>query len=281
LTRTDLEKGLQRLSKLVEEVEAFDPDQIRERYPPEVGTLENRVKDAIEKTFPVESTQYNRYIHAGDIHPLGSMYMGAPPPVSDYVEQVKGALPHTISTLRDAIRSIEDELTEIGEQPPSVGPPQKPGQPNPKKPSRKVFIVHGHDDGTKETVARFVEAIGYQAVILHEQASKGQTVIEKIEANKDVDFAIVLLTPDDVGSAAGGELKPRARQNVILELGYFIAHLKRSHVVALMRDDIEVPSDFSGVIYISLDTRGAWKSLLAVEMKSAGLDIDLNKAAGF
>ena len=88
--------------------------------------------------------------------------------------------------------------------------------------SRKVFIVHGHDDGARETVARFLERIGLEAIILHEQANQGRTIIEKVVANSDVGFAVVLLTPDDEGCEKGGNPEPRARQNVLLELGYFI-----------------------------------------------------------
>src|SRR5690606_12147790 len=88
--------------------------------------------------------------------------------------------------------------------------------------SRKIFIVHGHDDGAREAVARFLERIGLEAVILHEQANQGRTIIEKVVAHSDVGFAVVLLTPDDEGCAKGGKPEPRARQNVLLELGYFI-----------------------------------------------------------
>ncbi len=84
--------------------------------------------------------------------------------------------------------------------------------------SSKVFIVHGHDGEARETVARFLNNIGFEPVILNEQANKGRTIIEKVEANSDVGFAVVLLTPDDVGRAnSATELEPRARQNVLLE----------------------------------------------------------------
>jgi hypothetical protein len=96
--------------------------------------------------------------------------------------------------------------------------------------ARKAFIVHGRDDGAREAVARYVEKLGFEAIILHEQANQGRTIIEKIEAHRDVGFAVVLLTPDDVGSIKGEALQPRARQNVLLELGYFVGRLGRSRV---------------------------------------------------
>lgn len=129
--------------------------------------------------------------------------------------------------------------------------------------SRKVFIVHGHDDGARETVARFLERIGLEAIILHEQANQGRTIIEKVVANSDVGFAVVLLTPDDEGCAKGGNPEPRARQNVLLELGYFIGRLGRDKVCALKRGSLEIPSDFAGIVWETMDSNGGWKQALA------------------
>lgn len=143
--------------------------------------------------------------------------------------------------------------------------------------SHKVFIVHGHDDGARETVARFLERIGLEAIILHEQANQGRTVIEKVVAHGDVGFAVVLLTPDDEGCAKGGVQEPRARQNVLLELGYFIGRLGREKVCALKRGILEIPSDFAGVVWEEMDSNGGWKTALARELAAAGHNIDWNK----
>jgi len=146
------------------------------------------------------------------------------------------------------------------------------------KSSRKVFVVHGHDNETKQTVARFLEKLGLEAVILHEQSNKGLTIIEKFEQNSDVAYAVVLMTPDDVGAAKkdADKLNARARQNVVLELGYFIGKLGRKNVAAILRGDIERPSDYDGVVYIGYDLYDGWKLLLAKELKEAGLNVDLN-----
>jgi hypothetical protein len=142
--------------------------------------------------------------------------------------------------------------------------------------ARKIFIVHGHDDGAREGVARYVEKLGFVAIILHEQASQSKTIIEKIEAHSDVGFAIVLLTPDDFGARKGEQPRDRARQNVLLELGYFVGRLGRSHVCALKRGDIELPSDFGGVAYVTFDENGAWRETLGRELEAAGFEIDWN-----
>lgn len=142
--------------------------------------------------------------------------------------------------------------------------------------SKKVFIVHGHDEGARESVARFVERIGFEPIILHEQANKGRTVIEKVEANSDVSFAVVILTPDDEGCRKGGIPEPRARQNVLLELGYFIGKLGRERVCALKRGIVEIPSDFAGIVWESMDAGTAWKQALGRELEAAGHTIDWN-----
>jgi len=144
--------------------------------------------------------------------------------------------------------------------------------------SNRVFIVHGHDNAAKEGTARFLEKLGLQPIILHEQPSGGRTIIEKFEMfSRSASFAVVLLTPDDVGavSSNSANLQPRARQNVVLELGYFMGRLGRDRVCALYSGGIELPSDYQGVIYVEMDTSGAWKAKLAQEFVQARLPINL------
>jgi predicted nucleotide-binding protein len=142
----------------------------------------------------------------------------------------------------------------------------------------RVFIVHGHDELVKTQTARFIEKLGFEAIILHEQASRGKTIIEKIETYTNVGFAIVLYTADDKGNSKGeagtGQLNDRARQNVVFEHGYLMAKLGRDRVVPLVNGRIELPGDISGMVYVS-DTD--WQIDIAKEMKSAGYPVDFNK----
>lgn len=141
----------------------------------------------------------------------------------------------------------------------------------------KVFIVHGHDDAAKEMTARFIEKLELTAIILHEQASGGKTIIEKIEQYSDVGFAIVLYTPCDEGKAKNEtNYKDRARQNVVFEHGYMIGKLGRENVCALVKGNIERPNDISGVVYIAMDNNN-WKADVIKELKAAGYDVDANK----
>jgi predicted nucleotide-binding protein len=146
--------------------------------------------------------------------------------------------------------------------------------------TNSIFIVHGHDEQAKESSARFIEKLGLNAVILHEQANEGKTIIEKLEKHTDAAYAVVLFTPDDVGASASTpkNLQARARQNVLVELGYMAAKIGRNRVCVLRKGDVEIPSDFLGVLYIDVDSDGAWRLKLAKELKVAGLNIDLNDA---
>ncbi len=148
--------------------------------------------------------------------------------------------------------------------------------------SDKIFIVHGHDEEMKQTVARTVEKLDLKPIILHEQANGGKTIIEKFEAHSnDVSFAIVLLSPDDQGCKVKSfpdKAKFRARQNVILELGYFIGKLGRDRVFVLHKNssDFEMPSDIMGVLYTPYIE--GWNLKLVKELRDCGYyKADANK----
>jgi hypothetical protein len=155
-------------------------------------------------------------------------------------------------------------------------------KPHSKELSKDIFIVHGHDDAMKISVARIVEKLGLNPIILHEKPSKGRTIIEKFTDYSNVTFAIILLSPDDMGydkKVGQGEAKYRARQNVIFELGYFLGKLGRTRVLALFREekDFEIPSDYSGVLFVPFTDTGRWQIELVKELKACGYNVDANQ----
>lgn len=140
---------------------------------------------------------------------------------------------------------------------------------------KKVFIVHGHDNGLKQEVARLVEKQGLEAIILSEQANRGKTIIEKFEEHSDVGAAICLFTGDDYGRTKDAEEdKLRARQNVVFEAGFFMGKLGRENVVLIANPDIEIPSDLKGFVYTN---EKSWQIDALKELKTIGYAIDLNK----
>jgi predicted nucleotide-binding protein len=170
-------------------------------------------------------------------------------------------------TLRDLIEVVEAEP----DVPPNPAPSSETSTPSPKSGpktrSNKVFVVHGHDGGLKNAVARFIEKLGLDATILHERPDRGRTVIEKFEQEADVGYAVILATADDladsakaIASSTGGlspdALNERARQNVVFELGFFVGRLGREGVTLVKDAGVELPSDYAGVVYAG---RSEWQ----------------------
>ncbi len=283
LTIEKMKHGIVRLEKLIKEIEAFDPQIIQKRWSNEVKALETNIEGVLTSVFGHDTVECNRYkgavrLDQGPViaKPFWIGAGGGPTHHDDAHEArlyVSEGKERSIHLLRQAIGWLHDEIA-AQEQTVSV----VDSEASPQTLSRKAFIVHGHDDGAREAVARFLEKIGFQAIILHEQANQGHTVIEKVETHGEVGFAIVLLTPDDTGCKVGDMLRPRPRQNVLLELGYFIGRLGRTRVCTLATSDkMELPSDFLGVVWEPFDKSGGWKTILGRELRAAGFDIDWNK----
>src|SRR5262245_31489183 len=221
------------------------------------AVLEARIDEALSETFGHGTPTYQRYSSAGHLDTAPISYAG-PIPMQDVISGLKRGKERAIALLGEAVRSLEERLGDLGE--PEV---LEDAATAAAAPSLDVFIVHGHDDPAKTEVARLVERSGLNAVILHEQPNAGKTIIEKFEHHGgSAGFAVVLLTPDDVGGPDKDNLKWRARQNVIGEMFWFAGRLGRDRVCALIKGDVEMPSDFAGVGYTEMDDRGAWKAVV-------------------
>lgn len=184
----------------------------------------------------------------------------------------------TTSTTKD----IAAEVTNNGE--PDFGtdstltfpevPNQKADETSRKSPNR-VFVVHGQNESARDEVVKFLSRVGLIGIVLHDQPNMGRHLLTKfIEEAELVTFAIVLMTDDDVGGLKGDKLAPRARQNVILELGYFLSHLGQSRICALVTPGLETPSDFDGIVYIKMDDDGKWKTELKRELQAAEMPLN-------
>lgn len=188
-----------------------------------------------------------------------------------------------IEDYRRLVQSHLDRLESIYERfeliPEVTGSAHRISQVSSESQSKTVFVVHGTNEVAKVNVARFLEQIELKPVILHEQASEGLTIIEKIERYSDVGFAVIILTADDEAYPHGkADLKAnRARQNVILEFGFFIGKLGRERTAVLYENKVELPTDIHGLVYIPLDTGNGWKLDLAKNMKAAGIEFDMNR----
>ncbi|MDN7820898.1 nucleotide-binding protein [Burkholderia vietnamiensis] len=276
LTPAAIERGIARLGERIVELRAFNVGSVPDGNSPELTALSTDIKDTLERCFGENTSAYRRFQSAAHLQFRPMMFGENYPQRRHYQDGARENIAQSIVLLESAQRALQQDLEDAQHE---AAASSDSSVVTPSALSRRVFVVHGHDGEAREMVARFLKAMDFDPVILHEQANQGGTVIEKFEANSDVGFAVVLLTPDDLGrSLKEAELKPRARQNVLLELGYFIGRLGRNKVCALKRGDVELPSDYVGVVWEKMDDGGGWKLALARELKAAGHEVDLNKA---
>jgi hypothetical protein len=269
LTPAQKRDAISRLTKRLQELEAFDPNSVDGGLDPRVVALSQALDRTLVHIFGAATLDYDRY---KDIIELGTvLYAGGETPIATQRKYLEEDKSKAIAVISGIIAGFQEDLEEFG----SFASGEAP---LPVVAPRKIFVVHGHDAAAKAEVARFVERLGFEAIILHERPNKGRALITKFrEEAAGVGFAVVLMSPDDLGKAEKAvDLNQRARQNVVFELGFFIGKLGPERVAALVKGDIELPSDYDGVVYISLDNED-WQTKLGVELQAAGFEFDWNK----
>ena len=250
LTLDQMKRAIPRLQARIAELEAFAPESVSRRWSPEVKAIKASIEGTLEVAFGHGTVKYNRYERAAELD-HGPLIAGRQASIQEVRKYLEDGKQQAIVLLRQAIRGIEEEIRDQ-----EIVEVLVPVQPQAERDPSKVFLVHGHDGEVREAVARFIsERLGLEPVILHERPNKGRTIITKFrEEAAGISFAVVLMTADDLGKAsAAPDLQPRARQNVVFELGFFIGALGPEHVAAIVKGTIERPSDFDGVVYISFD----------------------------
>ena len=263
MAHTDKHKAIERLRKALDEISELEPLSANS---PQFEKWQRDTRIAIANTFGSNSG------HVSDFKAVKFF----PFVIGMYRLDPKKAYTEGLESAAALLESMIDEINEYWEDQSGAGSSDNRG--NEQVNTKEVFVVHGRDGGAREKVARFLEKLGPKPVVLHEQPNQGRTIIEKFEDFAHVGFAVVLLTPDDIGTLKddAGNSKPRARQNVIFEFGYFIGKLGRENVCALVQGDLEIPSDYDGVLYTPLEDSGGWDKRLVQELKSAGYEIDAN-----
>jgi len=226
--------------------------------------------DFLVRVFGSDSPNINSVRYADGDEPLFAGMSDV-----DYSNYLRSGMQNKIKVIKACIEQLNVDI-QLRENSNPISEPQTPENDTP---SNKVFVVHGHDEGLKETVARFLEKLNLAPIVLHEKPNKGRTIIEKFSDYSDVHFAVVLLTADDEGKSikSAKQLKPRARQNVVLELGFFLGKLGRAKVCALYEKGVEIPSDYEGVLFLPLEPHDSWKFSLVRELKAAGFSVDANQ----
>lgn len=187
--------------------------------------------------------------------------------------------PYRRAGVQEVVSILEASKLELELTTESVSNPSDTEESEPPARSTRIFIVHGQDDARKYELESYLQKLVEESpIILHQQPNGGRVLIEKFEDSvSSVGYAVVLLTADDLGRPSALESKdelPRARQNVVFEMGFFIGLIGRAKVAILYDSGVELPSDINGLVYIPLDSAGAWKSKLASEIDHSGIPVD-------
>ncbi|HGM5583269.1 TPA: TIR domain-containing protein [Pseudomonas putida] len=273
LNPAQIKLGIERLDERLGDLEAFDVDKLVKGRSSELTALETAITETLIRCFGENTSAYRRYSGAGKLRYSPSVISSRSQ--VDYRTPTARNVGDAIALLQQAKKALGDDLVDYQQLIASTPPQTKA----PIAPCNEVFVVHGHDEAALQGLARFLEKLGLEAIVLREQVDQGRTIIEKFEACANgVGFAVVLLTPDDLGGAvSAAEPNARARQNVIFELGYFAGKLGRGKVCLLRKGSVEIPSDLYGVIYTEMDSAEGWHTKLVREMKAAGLQFDANR----
>jgi predicted nucleotide-binding protein len=270
----EIDRGIAKLRRRIEEVGGLEQAGIS-YDDARVRTAETNIRESIRDIFGQNSPEFTDH-QPHNIWHGGYNYLDNP-------RQLQGkfmaGVVQTKTMIEGLIGRLDEKRADLATAPAMQGAADTAAAAA-QVDTRAVFLVHGHDNEAKHAAARFLEQLHLSAVVLSERPDEGRTVIEKFERESNVGFAVVLMTPDDIGYQLGMEdnPRPRARQNVVLELGYFVGRLTRARIAVLYKGAVELPSDYHGVLYIQMDDRDGWKLRLARELKQAGMEVDLNDA---
>lgn len=252
----ELARALELIQRQIDEAKKGSPDNF--------GEWRNRTEVVLRAVFGEDSVTLKKF---SSVKYTPGMYFSG--------MDTSGYQPAGVRQVIAILESAKLEI-EIAEESRDPGPPDAEDG---GVASTRVFIVHGQDNARKYELEAYLQKLLADApVILHQEPNGGRVLIEKFEESAaSVGFAVVLLTADDLGRSAAletGDERPRGRQNVVFELGFFIGLIGRARVAVLFDHGVELPSDISGLVYIPLDDAGAWKGKLASELDHAMIPVD-------
>jgi predicted nucleotide-binding protein len=277
LSRDQMRNAIEVLTRRLNEIDLFNVASVASRGDPHVERLRLSINDSLSLIFGRGTPRFDSYsVSALMTMPLRVEIVPSATP-TDFQRALTEGLELARQKLMGLVDRLREEMSLLPEQIaiPAVDPEVRVAVGN-----AEIFIVHGRDEALRLKVEMLFQSQGFNTTVLADKPGMGKTIIEKFEAHADAaGYAVVLMTGDDFGYLANetGNARPRARQNVILELGYFYAKLGRARVHVLNEPNVEWPSDILGVAYTSVDPSGAWRFALLNELAAAGFTVDLNK----
>lgn len=254
----DVTKKLQLIDKQVSEA--------KDGHPEDFAAWKNQTEVVLRAIFGIGHPIYESFLKTR----FSSQVISADRPSDGAVFREKG-----VKSVLALLGGAKLELQLMTEAPTTANDGESDRSKAPA--NGRVFIVHGHDSSLKNETARFLRDLtGEDPVILHEQPDGGRSLIEKFEASAaTTGYAVVLLTADDLGRAKGEPNdRPRGRQNVVFEMGFFFGSLGRGNVAVIHDEGVEEPGDVRGMLYVPRDDAGAWKMRIAREIDHAGIAVE-------
>lgn len=264
----EIHRGIVKIERRLQDVRGLQVEGVR-HGDQRVNNVEAAISKTVLEVFGSASSEYQRHRH---YRIVSSWPMNAPD--QEYQRNFEEAIPGTLTMLQGMIDSLRESALDLES-------PSAPELMQRATDGDGIFLVHGRNEDWLREVELLLKNLLLQPKILRKEPNCGQTLIEKFELHAaGIGFAVVLLTGDDEGrlqpitggNAAEASFVKRARQNVILELGFFLGRLGRSKVCALYEEGVEIPSDYSGVVFIPL--KSGWKAALVKELQAAGIKFD-------
>jgi predicted nucleotide-binding protein len=270
LSVSDLKMAITKIDRRINELEGFDVKIITERFDAKTEALKGKINQTLADIFGYDTVEYKKY----GIWSLENLPMtGERYPLPEVQQAYQKGIGDAIIELNSLKEILVENLQDIEQ---NFSPYSKPIETMTVINNMEIFIVHGHDDEAKMELEHFVSEIGLTPIILHRKADEGLTIIEKFEKHSKVGFALILITPDDEVRDSAGKIIERARQNVIFEMGFFLGKLGRGRVCCIRKEDVEMPSDISGVIYKPFKSKiDEVKYALITELKAAGYKLKI------
>jgi predicted nucleotide-binding protein len=271
-----LKGGLASLKGRIADMRAFDVKTVQERYDKRIKTLSDEVNATLADIFGQDTPRYWQYAITS-LDTLPTVIGGARYPIDKVREVYQMGIDDAVGKLTQLVEKLDGNVT--AEEPPA--PVEKEEKPQaPLQVKRRVCIVHGQDETAREAVTGFLSKLDLEAIVLHDGAGQGLSVMERLQAASPIDFTVFLMAADDLDRTTGNgtDGMKGTGPNVLIDFGYFLGSLGKEHVYVLGKGPLSVAFDYYGVRQIPMDDNSLWELLLARDMKRAGLTIDMNKA---
>jgi predicted nucleotide-binding protein len=271
LSVDDLKMAITKIGRRIDELKSFDVESLAKRFDAKVEALKGKINQTLADIFGYDTVEYKK----NDIWSLDTLptIVGEEYSLPEIKQGYQKGISDAIIKLNSLKEILVENLQDIEQ---NSSPYSKSIETMPVINNTEIFIVHGHDDEAKMELEHFVSEIGLTPIILHRKPDEGLTIIEKFEKHSKVGFALILITPDDDGKDSTGKIIKRARQNVIFEMGFFLGKLGRGRVCCIRKEDVEMPSDISGVIYKPFKSKiDEVKYALITELKAAGYKLKI------